>query len=138
MDIFVDSDVVISSLLSKSGAAYLLFHQKNIQPYISNVSLKEIQIVIKRLQMENHILDRLIKDRLHVVRLKKAANKIQLSYKKYVTDRYDAHIVAGVYESKTRFLISYNIKHFRIEAIKKDLGITVLTPGRLLQYMRSL
>lgn len=37
-----------------------------------------------------------------------------------------------------RFLITYNLSDYKIERIKDELGIIIITPGQLLQYLRSL
>ena len=43
MDVYVDSDVVISSLLSRTGAAYHLLNYSTITLIISSTSLTEIK-----------------------------------------------------------------------------------------------
>lgn len=129
--VFLDSDVVISSLLSSAGAAYLLVNKKSVVKYISNLSVKEINIVAKKLGIESPAVDKLI-NHLKVIRLKKDSGK------NYVTDANDSHIIAGAIAAKVRFLLSYNLKHFKIEKIKRDYNILVYRPARFLQYLRSL
>ncbi len=138
MDVFIDTDVIISSLLSTQGAAYLLLQQRKMKLYISSYSLKEAEIVVKRLDIKPQKLRGLIDKPLIIIPLRSSLWQIQSSYKQYVTDLDDAHIVAGAKEAKTKFLISYNIKHFKVDGIKRDLGITILTPGSFIQYLRSL
>ena len=70
--------------------------------------------------------------------IEKTQHEIKERYKDYVEDLNDAHIVAGAAESKAHFLITYNIRDFKIEKIKKDFDIIVLTPGMFLQYLRSI
>ena len=55
MKIFVDSDVIISSLLSDKGASHLLLHHKDIIPAISNYSNEEIEVVIERLDIQSKL-----------------------------------------------------------------------------------
>jgi len=129
--IFLDSDVIISSLLSSTGAAYLLTHQKSAIKYISNLSVKEIKIVTKRLEIKTISVDQLL-SRLKIVRLKKDFGR------EYVTDVNDSHVVNGAVAAKARFLLSYNLKHFKIEKIKRELNILVYRPAQFLQYLRSL
>ena len=128
---FLDSDVIISSLLSSTGAAYLLTHQKSAVKYISNLSVKEIHIVTKRLNIKTAAVNRLI-NRFKIVRLKQDLGK------DYVTDRHDSHVVSGAVTAKTKFLLTYNLKHFKIDRIKRDYGILVYRPAQFLQYLRSL
>lgn len=129
--VFLDSDVVISSLLSATGGAHLLVYQKSIAKYISNLSAKEIKIVAKRLGIKTAAVDRLI-GRLKTVRLDQDRGK------DYVTDIHDSHVVTGAVAAKARFLLSYNLKHFKIEKIKRDFNILVYRPAQFLQYLRSL
>ena len=57
---------------------------------------------------------------------------------KYTRDANDSHIVAGAKMAKAQFLVTYNTKHFQVEKIQDELGITVLPPAFLLQYLLSL
>jgi len=129
--VFLDSDVIISSLLSSAGAAYLLVNKKSVDKYISNLSVKEIKIVAKRLGIKSPAVNKLI-NHIKIVRLKKDSGK------NYVTDVNDSHIIAGAVTAKVRFLLSYNLKHFKIEKIKRDFNILVYRPAQFLQYLRSL
>ena len=53
-------------------------------------------------------------------------------------DPNDAHIIAGAVKAKAQFLLTYNLKDYKIDKIKKDFGIIVTTPAKFLQYLRSL
>lgn len=138
--IFVDSDVIISALLSQNGASHLFLFgiKKPIQPYISTFSLKELKIVTKRLKIEQKLLDTVVNKIFTIVKIKETFSKIIDTYSSYVYDPYDAHIVAGAIESKSRFLITYNMKDYRIENIKRDFGIIIYKPAQYLQYLRSI
>ncbi len=138
MRIFVDSDVIISSFMSQSGAAYFLLNTNSIRLFISSLSKKELEIVVIRLGIRNDMLTTLIKNNLEVVILLESLPKIKESFKQYVLDENDAHILAGAKAAKADFLITYNVKDFKIDKIKKDLNILTLTPGNFLQYLRSI
>lgn len=126
MKIFVDSDVVISSLISTNGAAFQLLNSKNdLIKIISNLSQKELKIVMARLNIDKPLP---ILEIINIKNIKK--------YSVYSTDPNDSHIVAGADQSKSRFLITYNLKHYKIDKIKQDLKIIVMTPGTFLQYLR--
>jgi len=129
--VFLDSDVIISSLLSSTGAARFLVNKNSLIKFISNFSVKEIHIVAKRLNIKTAAVDQLIRC-LKIVHLKQDFGK------NYVTDRHDSHIVSGVVTAKTKFLLTYNLKHFKIDRIKRDYGILVYRPAQFLQYLRSL
>lgn len=136
--VFVDSDVVISSLLSEKGAAYFLLNVQDANFIISNFGQKELERVAGRLQIKQGKLQDLIKKRLKVIKLKLDLSKIKKEFKDYTSDIDDTHILAGAAKAKTKFLLTYNIKHFQKIKIKEDLRITVLTPAQYLQYLRSL
>lgn len=138
MTIFVDSDVIISSIISHSGAAYLLLNTKGLRLFISNVSFEELQTVVKRLRISQIGLNILIKERINKVMLKERIVDIKDKYKEYAYDINDAHIVAGAKESHAKFLVSYNIKDFKVNKINNDFNIIVMMPGKFLQYLRSL
>ncbi len=137
--IFLDSDVIISSLISSSSAAYLLINNvKDLELYISNLSVKELEIVTERLILDEEQLTQIINSRCQKVDLKDSNKKIKDKYNNYILDINDAHIVAGAKEAKVRFLISYNLRHYKLDKIKEDFGVIVLTPAQFLQYLRSL
>lgn len=134
MRVFIDSDVVISSLLSQSGAAHLLLKTTDTTRFISTISLKELRVVCKRLHISQIKLETLVRKGLTILQLEE---KIHTHYEQYVTDANDAHIVAGAVKAKTTYLISYNLKHFKKDAIKDTLGILLMTPAMFLQFLRS-
>jgi predicted nucleic acid-binding protein len=136
MRVFIDSDVVISSLLSSSGAAYFLLNKSQIKPVISSVSIKELRIVAVKLGIKPEKVEMLIANRFEVHALKKELKEVKNEYMGYVTDVNDAHVVAGAHGAKVKYLISYNLKHFKIDKIKSDFNIILLTPALFLQYLR--
>lgn len=139
LKVFIDSDVIISSLLSSSGAAYFLLHNTDaIKPCISNLSLQEIRIVVERLSIDSKKLVSLLEGNVEVVQLQYTKETVKTAYGHYVLDENDAHIVAGAKEAKAKFLVSYNTKDFKVEKIKQDFAVLLITPGHLLQYLRSI
>lgn len=139
LKIFLDSDVVISSLISTLGAAYLLIHDtKDLELFISNLSLKELEEVVVRLNLDKNSLSNLVKVNLRTLELETTNKALKERYKDYVLDPNDAHILAGAIKGKVRFLISYNIRHFKVDKIRRDFHIFILTPGHFVQYLRSI
>lgn len=138
MKVFVDSDVIISSLISSKGAAYLLLNKSKLELYISNKSIEELEKSSSRLGINNDLLKNLIKKRFQMIKLKQRDTEIQIGFKEYVLDQNDAHIIAGAKKAKVKFLITYNIKHFNLNKIQKNFNLIVTTPAKLLQYLRSL
>jgi predicted nucleic acid-binding protein len=138
LKIFVDTDVIISSLISKTGAAHLLLNYvEKLDLFVSNISAKEAGIVTKRLSLSQSILERMCEERFSTVTLEETIDQLQKKFSRYVLDIDDAHIVAGAKKAQVQFLISYNIKHFKVDALKEDLGIILTTPANMLQYLRS-
>ena len=136
--IFVDSDVVISSLLSKTGAAYLLVNSSfPTMKYISDLSIMELKKVATKLNIEEKFLDKTI-GKLDIIPIKKSAEDIKKDFIRYVHDKDDAHIVAGAIKAEARFLITYNIKDYKTNKLKTDHNIITITPGSFLQYLRGL
>lgn len=139
LKVFIDLDVIISSLLSSSGAAYFLLHNTDaIKPCISNLSLQEIRVVVERLSIDSKRLASLLECNIEVVQLQYTKETVKTAYGHYVLDENDAHIVAGAKEAKAKFLVSYNTKDFKVEKIKQDFAVLLITPGHLLQYLRSI
>jgi len=136
--LFVDSDVILSSVLSSKGAAYFLLNEVNSEFAISNVSLLEIERGIIKLSLGKNQLRRLVKNRLKLIELKDSTKRIKKMFKNYVFDEDDAHVVAGAKRIKAKVILTYNLKHFNKQKINEDLGIVVLTPAQYLQYLRSL
>ncbi len=137
MRVFIDSDVVISSLLSSKGAAYTLLHMSGITPVISSLSVNELRIVCKRMNIASDLLEGRIREKFEVVKISRNPQKIRAKYQPYVTDMNDAHIVAGAAAAKTKYLVSYNLRHFKADKMKDELDILLMTPALTLQYLRS-
>jgi predicted nucleic acid-binding protein len=135
--VFLDSDVVISALLSSTGAAFLLINHSLPVKFISNFSKQEIIAVANRLKISPAKTKRVLQN-LSLINLKQSLAQIKKTYKIYVKDVDDSHIIAGAVAAKTRFLLSYNLKHYHTHLIKKDFDLIIYTPAQFLQYTRSL
>lgn len=135
--VFIDSDIVISSLISPTGAAYILVNQTKVKKFVSNISVKELKLVVTKLKLKPEQLTRSIKNNLTMIKLRLGLSLIKIKYGKYVTDINDSHVVAGAKEAKTNFIVTYNIKHFQKDLIKKDLRIIIMRPGEFLQFHRN-
>ena len=136
MRIFLDSDVIISSLLSSSGASHFLIHQTQVKLLISSISHKELKVVIKRLNIEPSKLKDLINKKFEVLKINNSQEDIKQKYMDFVVDIGDAHIVAGANKGNSKYLITYNLKHFKKDKIKNELDISIMTPALFLQYLR--
>lgn len=136
--VFVDSDVIVSSLISQSGAAFLLINKTGLKLFISDTSYKELTIVVKKLGLNKESFEEIVKRRFTITNLKMTLEEVKKKYADYVIDINDAHVVAGAVKSQVKFLISYNLKHFKTDKIKTDFDILLVKPAAFLQYLRSL
>lgn len=137
--VFIDSDVIISSLISTSGAAFALLHSmEDLELYVSSFSVLELEKVVDRLRLASDKLHNVIDERFSTIEIDMSYEEAQLQFAKYTRDVDDAHIVAGAKEANVAFLVSYNVRHFEAEKLAQDFQITLLIPGLFLQYLRSL
>lgn len=135
---FLDADTVISSLLSNKGASWMLINRSNqFTPCLTDKSVLEINKVIHRLGLPiARFL--LLRPRLAITKTTLSFDQLVEDCVEYVNDRNDAMILAGALLTKSRFLLTFNLKHYSVEKIKSGLGIVTMTPGSFLQYLRSL
>ena len=134
--VYLDSDVIISALISQTGAAFLIIRSPQLIRYHSSSQVQEISQVIKRLHLNPQNFSLISQQNLKLIKLPLTTPLSQ--YAPYTTDVFDRPIVAGAHKAKARFLVTYNRKHYSAEALKRDLGITLLSPGQLLQNLRNL
>lgn len=130
--VFLDSDVIISALLTPNGVSANVLEQQNIKRIITHISHQELETVAQRMNIPDINLTYLIKTYCDEQILK--VNIAEFS--PYTFDQFDTHIIAGAVQSHVKFLISYNIKHFNGEKIKEDFDILVMSPGQFLQWLR--
>ena len=133
ISVFLDTDVVISSIISDLGAAYLIINENlKVDKYVSDKSVLEIQRVAERLGLEKSKVMQVLGN------FKLVRNTDTKKYRQYTFDNFDEPIINGVAEAKVKFLITYNLKHYDLEKIKRELDILVMPPGKFLQYLRSI
>ena len=136
LEVFFDSDVIISSLISNKGAASFLLETAVIKPIISDLQKIELTVVAKRLNLDLKELKILLEKKFRIVKIEITKPEISRQFLKYVLDPNDAHIVAGIAAAKPSFFVSYNLRHFKIDNIRTDFKAISLTPAQLLQYLR--
>lgn len=137
---FIDSDVVISSLISQSGASSVVIQNSDnrLSTFISNFSYEELNKTVNKLGIDKNRLEKILKNKLKLIKLRQDKKEILNKYGNYTYDIEDAHIVAGAAKAKSKFLVTFNTKDYKIDKIYQDFGIIVIIPGELLQYLRSL
>ena len=137
IQVFLDTDVIISALLSKTGASYELIKSPKVAKTTSKTVQKETNEVAKRLNLGKQETKRIFKN-IRVTPPSLTKKEILEKYGKFVFDEKDSHVVAGANRAKSKFLLTHNFKHYQVNKIKAELGIIVLKPGNFLQYLRSL
>ncbi|MBU2591835.1 MAG: PIN domain-containing protein [Patescibacteria group bacterium] len=137
IQVFIDTDVIISSLSSRTGASFAVINNSRIKKIISKTVRKEVVEVTARLSVEKKKTQIIFK-KINTISSNLSKKEILEDYGKYVSDQEDSHVVAGADRPKSRFLLTHNIKHYKVNKINSGLGIIVLKPGNLLQYLRSL
>ena len=80
--VFVDSDVVISSLLSDRGAAHILLQSSLVTCFVSQYSIDELRRVVERLSLKQSDLNVLIK-KFSVEPIKESLVVVRSRYAKY-------------------------------------------------------
>lgn len=136
IQVFLDSDVIISSLLSKTGASHEIAKNSKVNKIISKFVEREIKEVSKRLKIKKTNVKKVLQNTKQVS-IDLTKENIVKKYKKYVFHEQDSHVVAGAYKSKSRFLLTHNTRHYKVNKIRNELGILVMKPGYFLQYLRS-
>jgi putative PIN family toxin of toxin-antitoxin system len=137
IQVFLDSDVLISSLLSKTGASFELIYNTKTVKITTNSVQEEVTEVANKLKITNKKQTEKMLNKLDLIKINLSKSQLTSKYAKFVYDNKDSHVIAGAHKSKSRFLLTYNTRHYNMDLIKNDLGIIVLKPGNFLQYLRS-
>ncbi len=135
INVIIDTDVLVSGSLSKEGASYWLLEKITIgviKKFTSQKQIKEYNDVLLRLGVKNILL---FQTKFRVLELTKNNHD---KAKDFVHDKNDAHIAALAIQSKASFLITYNIKDFKVDELKREFDLICITPGMFLQYLRSM
>lgn len=135
--VFLDTDVIISSLLSKTGASANLISNPKIEKIITNTVEQEIIEVSQRLNIDNQNTNSTLK-KIKIISLGISKKVLLKNYAEYVIDEKDTHVVAGARKSKSKFLLSHNSRHYKVNKIENAIGVLVIKPGNFLQYLRSI
>lgn len=137
IQVFLDADVVIAALLSKTGASAAILRNSTVKKLISPTIEREVLDVSKRLRIKHHDVKMTLRTcAVRAFDLKR--HEVLDHYAPFVFDHEDAHVVAGAHRTSAPFLLTHNLRHFRANTIHQKLGVIVVNPGHFLQYLRSL
>ena len=131
--IVIDTNVFISALKSKKGASYKLLFETSREKYeqcISPALIFEYESVAKRKNMKINFEK--INDIIDMICLHSKKCEIYFLWRPFLKDPKDDFLLELAIESKSKFIITYNIKDFK--GVSK-FGIKVITPKKYLQLI---
>ncbi len=136
IDIILDTNVLHSGLYSSRGGSYQilrLIEKGKIKIYLSTALLFEYEDVLKRNKRLLKLADRDIEIILDNLCKLSKHQKIYFSWRPYLPDPKDDHILELAVASETKTIVTHNIKDFK--RINK-FGVTAKTPKILLEELR--
>ena len=133
--VFFDSDVMIAGSASASGASFALLQLAElglIKGYVSVQVLEECRRNLAEKLPDAIVPFEKIVERCVTVRTK-VPDKDSLSLLSNQAHKKDVSILASALETKARFLVTFNVRHYWPH---KTARLEVLTPGELLSRIR--
>ena len=134
--IIMDTNVLFAGLYSSLGASFQilrLLDAKKIKPVISTPLLFEYEDVLKREQTILELSHRQVDIILDNICALSDFQKIYFLWRPYLKDPKDDHILEVAVASKTKTIVTYNLKDFkRVE----KFGIQAITPGNYLEVIK--
>ena len=131
--VYLDSDVVISALLSQKGAAFWLMQEiPGLKIILSSLSMEEIVNVTNRKAID---IPEGFFSNVELCEIEPTGS-ISSEFNKYVNDPNDRFIVYSAMRAQVDYLITYNVKDYKLAEILTDFNIITHTPGDFLQYLR--
>lgn len=131
--VYLDTDTIIAAIIQPRGTTANLLKNTHLIKYLSNTSRAEIKEVVHRKQLSLTIAMEIMAQCRSVI----IQQSDYTDSRKYVSDPGDMHIITSTRKTKSLFLITYNLKHFKINQIHKELDIVVFSPAQLIQYLSS-
>ncbi|CAK8716269.1 putative toxin-antitoxin system toxin component, PIN family [Candidatus Electrothrix laxa] len=132
----MDTNILFSGLYSSTGASYQilrLIDLGKITPIISTTLLFEYEDVLKRKQKELGLSGNDIDVVLDNICALSEFQKVYFLWRPYLKDPKDDHVLEVAVASKTKIIVTHNIKDFK--GVHK-FGVTALRPGKLLEAMQ--
>ncbi len=132
----MDTNVLLAGLYSSSGASFQilrLIDSRKIKPVISTTLLFEYEDVLKREQTILELSHKQVDIILDNICALSNFQKIYFLWRPYLKDPKDDHILEVAVASKTKTIVTYNLKDFkRVE----KFGIRAITPGNYLEVIK--
>ena len=134
--IIMDTNVLFAGLYSSLGASFQilrLLDAKKIKPVLSTPLLFEYEDVLKREQTILELSHRQVDIILDNICALSNFQKIYFLWRPYLKDPKDDHILEVAVASKTKTIVTYNLKDFkRVE----KFGIQAITPSNYLEVIK--
>ena len=134
--IIMDTNVLFAGLYSSTGASFQILERLNrreIKPVISTTLLFEYEDVLKRdqtvLELSHNQVD-VILDNICAL---SDFQDIYFLWRPYLKGSKDDHVLEVAVASKTKIILTHNIKDFK--GIEKS-GIKAITPGKYLEAIK--
>jgi len=132
----MDTNVLFAGLYSSTGASFQILRLLNagkIKPVISTTLLFEYEDVLKReqtiLELSHKQVDIILDNICALCKFQ----KIYFLWRPYLKDPKDDHILEVAAASKTKIIITHNLKDFKgVE----NFGIQAITPGNFLEVIK--
>ena len=134
--IIMDTSVLFAGLYSSSGASFQilrLLDARKIKPVISTTLLFEYEDVLKREQTILELSHKQVEIILNNICALSNFQKIYFLWRPFLKDPKDDHILEVAVASKTKTIVTHNLKDFkRVE----KFGIQAITPGNYLEVIK--
>jgi len=134
--IILDTNVLFAGLYSATGASYQilkLINDEKIRPVISTTLLFEYEDVLKREQSILTLSHQQVDVILDNICALSDFQKIYFLWRPYLKDPKDDHILEVAVASKTKTILTHNLRDFR--GVEK-FGVKAFSPGKFLEVIK--
>jgi putative PIN family toxin of toxin-antitoxin system len=134
--IIMDTNVLFAGLYSSSGASFQilrLIDTEKIEPVISTTLLFEYEDVLKREQTELKLSHKQVDIILDNICALSKFQKIYFLWRPYLKDPKDDHVLEVAVASKTKMIVTHNLKDFK--GVEK-FGIKAIPPSKFLEVIK--
>lgn len=135
MKAVIDTNIIYSGLYSSQGASFKilkLLRKGIIIPVISTPLIFEYEEVLKRNKDILELSDKEIEAFLNNICDFSEKHKIYYLWRPHLKDPKDDHILELAVASKTRYIVTYNIRDFKGS---EEFGISIIKPNQLLEII---
>ena len=134
--ILMDTNVLFSGLYSSSGASFQilrLIDAEKVKLVISTTLLFEYEDVLKRKQTELGLSHKQVDIILDNICAFGKFQAIHFLWRPYLKDPKDDHVLEVAVASKTKIIVTHNLKDFK--GVEK-FGIKAISPGKFLETIK--